>query len=149
MTLQLAGKTAYVVGTPSAALFADFDDDGDGALEPGELQAHRAAILERFEAGLRLRDDRGRRGRVVLRDVSHVHSHGGDEYVRITLHMRWEHKPNALKLRYAYGRKAPLQLLARRLTAASARSEQRPAGPVFHVDLSGAPKTHEIFGGVK
>lgn len=149
MTLQLAGRTAYVVGTPSATLFADFDDDDSGTLEPRELQAHRDAILERFHRGLRLRDQRGRRGTVILRDVSHVHSHGREAYVRITLHLRWDEAPDSLRLRYAHGARAPLQLLARRLTAARVRSEQRPAGPVVQIDLSGEPQTHALFGGAR
>lgn len=146
MTIQLAGNTAYVVATPAAQLFMDLDDDVSGVLEPAELQAHRAVILQRFQAVLGLTDAQGRAGEVIFGDVSYRHPHGGRRSVRIALNLEWERAPKALALRYRGGSIAPLQMAAQRLTPGSLRPDQRSIGPVTRRTLSGREASITFLG---
>ncbi len=136
LIVRLAGATAYVTATPTTAVLADFDSNGDGRIDRDELTAGRTALLSAFEVLLRITDANGHRGERTFSDASIPHRQGrtGRGHVRITLRYRWIKPPTALRLTWSAGALAPLSYRARRMTPGPL-TRQRPAGPLEHGQL--------------
>ena len=56
-TLSLAGEQVFVAISIPAAAFVGADDNGDGLLDPAEIQAHQAALVAQVRSGVGLEGD--------------------------------------------------------------------------------------------
>ena len=106
-------RVVTVTVTPSAALFARFDDDRDGRLSRKEVRAHRPAMVDHLLAGLEVVAPGGRKPTLQMTDLNPPHVHGaasnrGETYVRATFKFRFDTPVNVLTVRYRHGRLAPL-----------------------------------------
>jgi hypothetical protein len=58
-TLNFVGDGGFMVLSAPVSALSGTDEDGDGALSSGELQAHRATILAAIQANIRLVSEQG------------------------------------------------------------------------------------------
>lgn len=71
--VRLVGDSAYAVVSVPVALLSGFDDNGDGLIDPAEINAHRAALEAQISQRLQLTDGE-QTGKLIFSDLllSHV-----------------------------------------------------------------------------
>jgi hydrogenase/urease accessory protein HupE len=99
--VRLVGDSAYAVIAVPVSELSGFDDNRDGLIEAGEINAHRAALESQVTQRLHL-DDGERPGRLIFSDLLISHT---DEAVRTSDNMvvmrryQWDQPLQSLRLR--------------------------------------------------
>lgn len=150
MVLQLVGDTAYVVTTPSAKAFADFDQNADGGIDREEVNAQREALLAHFLAGAVVTNEFGVPGEAFFQDIGVPHRHEADpagpsNTLRLTLRFRWTAAPESVRVRYAFAETAPLSVTASKREMATEGRAARPTGYRLAARFDAAHHEHAFF----
>lgn len=99
--IRLVGDSAYAVIAVPVSELSGFDDNRDGLIEPGEINAHRTALEAQISQRLHL-DDGKQPGRLIFSDLLLSHS---DQSVRTSDNVvamrryQWDQPLQSLRLR--------------------------------------------------
>lgn len=141
--VRLVGDSAYAVIAVPVTELSGFDDNRDGLIDPGEINAHRTALESQVTQRLQLDDGTGP-GRLIFSDLLLSHTGEGEptsDNVVVARRYQWDHPLQSLRVHANFFAVPPMadKLLTMRVlrgneTEAAILSAHRPV----HVFFAGA-----------